>query len=324
MSSDERMPLASTTNNAVPLKDEKYYFESGDCVFLVEGVLFKARIHVARFHFCRDPSSAFANMFADAKGDPSEPIPLNDSVDNFRALCWAMYALPAEMCAIGTNPSSIPVKTYLNLAEIAHKYLLVDYESWAWNMARSIRNRCPHVSQNLHRRRTGAHARLGVALPVSGNRARAAEYGRARGRRKFQADIYWDLREKFLLGPVIASVQTGFAAFNLTQAQLNRLVWGHALISQCFRAPVLGMTLDSNCYSCLYSSSFGFNSCTTEWTNTAVNLHDPSSVMHAQRRFDDNSCIQKHLDHIWKEWDVQFTRSGADYFLGPAVDEKSE
>nr|GAT61387.1 predicted protein [Mycena chlorophos] len=67
-------------------------------------------------------------------------IPLDDSAEDFRALCWAMYSSPTEMYAVWTTPTTVDVKTYLRIVHIAHKYLLTEYETWAWLMARKSGN----------------------------------------------------------------------------------------------------------------------------------------------------------------------------------------
>ncbi|KAF7299867.1 BTB domain-containing protein [Mycena chlorophos] len=125
-------PPVEVSTPQQPVKDEKYYFEKGDCTFLVQGVLFK----LTRFQLSRDPQSFFAVLFADANGDASEVIELDDSVEDFRALCWAIYSGPIEMYNACTVPSTVEVKTYLRIIDIAHKYVLPEYETWAWLMSR--------------------------------------------------------------------------------------------------------------------------------------------------------------------------------------------
>ncbi|KAF7364778.1 BTB domain-containing protein [Mycena venus] len=81
------------------VNDDKYFFDDGDCMFIVGGFLFK--LH--RLFLSRDPESVFRDMFripqgSTTAGNELDPIPLTeDSADDFRALCWALYALPGEI-----------------------------------------------------------------------------------------------------------------------------------------------------------------------------------------------------------------------------------
>ena len=100
--------------DAIIVRDEEYYRMDGDCVILVGGVFFKVRhltlssslnckvnfIQVHRFLLERD-LSAFANMFSMPQGETAlphaltdeNPLVLHDDIDDFRALCWIIYAL---------------------------------------------------------------------------------------------------------------------------------------------------------------------------------------------------------------------------------------
>ncbi|KAF7299849.1 hypothetical protein HMN09_00991900 [Mycena chlorophos] len=327
MSSSEEIPSTPTslTNDSekdlvvVPVKDEKYYFDYGDCTFLVEGVLFK----VSRFPFCRDPDSVIGNMFADAKGDPSDPIPLpQSSAEDFRALCWAMFALPDEMCDVGVNPGSVPVRQYLRIVDIAHKYLLTHYERWAWKMARKVNNAVEGYLDTCaedeleHMLDLGLRCQdsesapelLGlveaawVARAKSGavSSSRALTVAEERGRRKLQGEIYWNLRDKLVDGPVVASLETGLSSFGLTETQLNRLLWGHAMLSQCFRS------LERKKSESVAAEPF------MQQLLLPAQYFSPELIL----------FLVAYLEGMLQEWDKQSGQNAADYFLGrlPAVD----
>nr|GAT61395.1 predicted protein [Mycena chlorophos] len=354
MSSDEEIPSTPTslTNDSgsdkdlvvVPVKDEKYYFEKGDCTFLVEGVLFK----VARFHFCRDPDSVFANMFSDAKGDLSEAIPLpNDTAECFRALCWAMYALPAEMRTAYTNPSTVPVEKYLRILDVAHKYLLTDYENWAWNMAQSIPNgveahltactedalehifdlalRCGGCAPELLALVEKAWLDRVVAGTVTYQRALTV--AEDRGRRKLQGDIYWHLHQKLVDGEVVTSPESGFAAFDLTETQLRRLLWGVGLLLQRRSAKAdqstpLKKTSTGSCsnYHCRVYGPQSNSSCSAAWMHEIGTVqYNPNWMAQTKNNYSSHTCLVEHLDRLWQDWQALFGPGGAiaDYFLGP-------
>ncbi|KDQ62746.1 hypothetical protein JAAARDRAFT_701708 [Jaapia argillacea MUCL 33604] len=116
-----------------PTRDTQYYLDDGDCVILVDNILFK----VHRFLLARD-SSAFQNMFSlpsDKKGvtegsKDDNPVFLpGDTPDQFRALLWVMYALPPELQVYNTPKADI--SHLLTIAEITNKYHFATIETWA-------------------------------------------------------------------------------------------------------------------------------------------------------------------------------------------------
>ncbi|KAF9483565.1 hypothetical protein BDN70DRAFT_873637 [Pholiota conissans] len=128
--------LNSAQNDPI-VRDETYYKEKGDCVILVGRVLFK--IH--RYLLERD-ASAFLNMFALPQDDEStqstsdeDPLILHDDVDDFRALCWIMYALPTvhmQQYRIATAN----VKNLIGLYLISQKYHFEAHETFARELLR--------------------------------------------------------------------------------------------------------------------------------------------------------------------------------------------
>ncbi|KAK7022165.1 BTB domain-containing protein [Favolaschia claudopus] len=112
-------------------RDETYYFDDGDCMFLVDGVLFK--LHKAFLN--RDPESMFFGMLniPQPKILDAEPVKLtDDSAEEFRALCWVLYALPDAIHIQATANAEIP--KLLKIAKICHKYTLAKIETWALDM----------------------------------------------------------------------------------------------------------------------------------------------------------------------------------------------
>ncbi|KAF9481105.1 hypothetical protein BDN70DRAFT_563680 [Pholiota conissans] len=118
--------------SAPAIRDKNYYLADGDCVIRIGNILFK----VHRFLLVRD-SSAFADMFSMPEGSATQnmatdedPIVLHDTIDEFRALCWIIYALPMvyvnQMDALKVEIAKI---TCLYL--IAHKYHFESHEQFA-------------------------------------------------------------------------------------------------------------------------------------------------------------------------------------------------
>ncbi|TFK34744.1 hypothetical protein BDQ12DRAFT_726607 [Crucibulum laeve] len=115
-----------------PVRDPEFYREDGDCVILVENTLF--RIH--RYLLARD-NSAFVNMFnlpntgtcSQTKSD-GDPLVLHDSTQEFRAFCWALYALPSEVHDL-SYPSVTVMPKLIRVAVIANKYHFITLEKWS-------------------------------------------------------------------------------------------------------------------------------------------------------------------------------------------------
>ncbi|KAL1676926.1 hypothetical protein EV122DRAFT_266547 [Schizophyllum commune] len=136
--------VSDVTDIARRGRDAVYWRPDGDAVFLVDGVLFK--IH--SFLIGRD-GSAFEDMFTlpnkgdlAIRGSEEEPIELHgDTADRFRALCWALYALPTEIHSQATTDIDLP--RMLDIAEMANKYHFKAFEKWSMDMISkySLRNR---------------------------------------------------------------------------------------------------------------------------------------------------------------------------------------
>ncbi|KAJ7069361.1 hypothetical protein C8F01DRAFT_1112417 [Mycena amicta] len=322
-----------------PVKDEKYYFDDGDCTFLVDGVLFK--LH--KFNLYKNPDSAFRTMFEDAKGDASEIIPLYDATEDFRALCWVIYAPLSEIFHLTTHPDDVPVSKYLSILEIAHKYALLDIETWAWGMARLVSSRVPvHLDtcseddlQNLMGLavrcassapellvlvETAWFARIKRAeLPYS----RALTVGEFYGRRSFQADVYMELREKLVAGPTWTSPTVGLLNFKLTKVQSDCLLLGHAILSNqtgCIQSllsqqlPQQNGAYHSNHYYC--ESQWRGYSQSSISTNPATAI----AVIEQASQSCGYPCVKVHLESILVTLREHLPTNTADYFLCPAVD----
>ncbi|KAJ7069329.1 hypothetical protein C8F01DRAFT_512266 [Mycena amicta] len=233
----------------VPEKDEKYYFEDGDCTFLVERVLFK--LH--KFNLRRDPESMFCNMFKDANGEKSETISLDDSADDFRALCWVMYALPTETHLQFIQPANVP--RLIQVAKKANKYSMTDFEQWAFEM---LKAQCGSKSPPLNFAETcsedmlesmmevalicGATSFLPLVMAAWINRiakgdflaSRALTLGEGHGLRGFSTDIYYNLIRRLTMAEDVS--HDAISRFELTPDQLICLLSGHLRLSNAWNA----------------------------------------------------------------------------------------
>lgn len=94
------------------VRDPKFWFKKGDCVVIVENTMLKVSTmcrsfskalvtpstQIHRSDLERD-CSVFADMFSLPNGDDSpntttetDPLILPDKLNEFRALCWVLYA----------------------------------------------------------------------------------------------------------------------------------------------------------------------------------------------------------------------------------------
>ncbi|KAF9465334.1 hypothetical protein BDZ94DRAFT_1214844 [Collybia nuda] len=128
---DEEMNTIQLTGSSC-IRDTTYYKEEGDCTIFVKTTLFK--IH--RFILARD-GSTFEGMFALPPGNcPTQgssddnPVVLHDEPDDFRAMCWALYALPMDISTPQLSTES-DVSKFLGISRLANKYHFASFEKWS-------------------------------------------------------------------------------------------------------------------------------------------------------------------------------------------------
>ncbi|KAF7314799.1 hypothetical protein MKEN_00954300 [Mycena kentingensis (nom. inval.)] len=273
------------TSSKAPTKDLLYFFEDGDCTFLAGGVIFK--LH--KLLLCRDPKSMFRNLFNDAKGDASEMIPLSDSAEDIRALCWLLYMLPGDVYNLAKSPGKVDVLRHLRILDMTHKYILPHYESLAWTMLNATPNAlsdflvkcsedqleyalalgCRHTSPDATLRELLGLVeqqwitRIINASPETSLR-RALDIGERYGRRRIQTRVYLQLRkwlcwEKYFPPPTTARKDL---AISLTRSYS---VWRRGACGCCmlfglavmspFRAGVITNTAGTHGANCAGTTS---------------------------------------------------------------------
>ncbi|KAJ6583916.1 hypothetical protein DFH09DRAFT_263851 [Mycena vulgaris] len=312
-------------NGALPIQDTNYFFDDGDCVFLVEGYLFKLHKSI----LSRDPESMFRGMFSIPQGrdaiQSADPILTGDSAEEFRALCWVVYALPNEILLQNTPNADIP--RLVGAAKMCHKYNLSAFESWALDM---IRTQCASNMDYLSKCSTEmlSHlmalalrsgditllaivegnwmARIEDGLPC--NSALAA--GEEHGRRRFLADVYYHLNTQLYVSTL--SPANAFTQFHLTETQLLHLLSGHALLSnfwyQFRRGPLPAQ-----------NSCSRHHTCTQIWGRISWLPEGNSDVMKSLKAAQEHVvsvgygevCPGLHLGQAIANFDVTA------YFLGP-------
>ncbi|KAJ7486178.1 hypothetical protein B0H11DRAFT_2017277 [Mycena galericulata] len=135
------MMAISTPEDVVPMRDPTYYISDGNTVLQVENTLFK----VHRSMLIKDKST-FDSMFSldafthntedtvipsNSEGESDEnPIQLHgDKAEEFSALMWSLYSLPAEIAfSMTVQANDLQL---IHLARIAHKYQFRSTEMWA-------------------------------------------------------------------------------------------------------------------------------------------------------------------------------------------------
>ncbi|KAF7314803.1 hypothetical protein MKEN_00954700 [Mycena kentingensis (nom. inval.)] len=242
-------PDREPDTSGAPHPDAEYFLEDGDFTFCIQDVLFK----LPKFTLCLDRGSMFYNMFHDIRGDAAEVIPLDDSPEDFRFLCWAMFAPRSEMHAVSREPDDIDVRKFMRILEIAHKYMLRDLEGWAWSVAQ-LKNSGQGVPQYLDAcsqlelaRLLGLGLRCTTSAPDLLPLVETAWIKRIRrgdlshsfalttcelhGRWDLQADVYIDLRRRLFTGPALHPPASILTQFKLTDRQLDALLLGHARLT---------------------------------------------------------------------------------------------
>lgn len=113
-------------------KDKNYYFEDGNVVLLIDKRLFK--IHKALF---TRRSTFFETLFSlpqrtdRQEGESDEdPIVCYDRLEDFQALCWAVYASPQEILA-QEDWETVDAAKLIAVVGISHKYEFTLLKDWA-------------------------------------------------------------------------------------------------------------------------------------------------------------------------------------------------
>ncbi|KAF9483568.1 hypothetical protein BDN70DRAFT_929091 [Pholiota conissans] len=129
---DEDDKAGSAQEEKPIVRDEEYYKDNGDCVIRVRNVLFKIHRHLLD----RD-ASAFSNMFSLPQGTEGtqgatddDPLVLYDDADDFRALCWIIYALPTVYLQ-QSEVAEANLKNLVALYLISQKYHFEAHEKYA-------------------------------------------------------------------------------------------------------------------------------------------------------------------------------------------------
>ncbi|KAJ7740242.1 hypothetical protein DFH07DRAFT_69558 [Mycena maculata] len=327
---------------AVPIPDEAYFFDNGDCLFLAEGVLFK--LH--RWILCRDPDSMFRDMFSVPQGPQVmglDPISISDTRAEFRALCWVLYALPNEIHLQTTREAD--VQRLVHVAKMSHKYNLPLFETWALKMIllqceppldhlatctqdvlgqmMALATLCDHPvllclveSAWISRLSTG-ELRCSDALVA----------GEKHATRKFQGDVYYQLNKQIhsQLSALSPTSARGFSDFGLTDKQLLCLLSGHILLSNFWcrlREDGLPYSTRCNVLKYMHDTACVPTYANIQWPlNTAdvlMGLRSARQAVAAQPAptpFGIPTCIVGHLDILIHK----FTSEVANYFLEPST-----
>ncbi|KAJ7160131.1 hypothetical protein C8R46DRAFT_1223628 [Mycena filopes] len=238
-------------NPSEVLNDPDYFFENGDCVFRAEDCMFK--LH--KLILSRDSESMFPDMFGVPQGEvSSDPMDLillvGDSAADFRALCWALYALPPEIQA--QNEAGADIGRLVAVANLSHKYLLSSFESWAVGMMWvHCQPGCDYLARCTQDMLDAIHdaAVAGERQDLSSlveekwlarlksgelELRHALDFGEARGMMEFLGRAYYQqaLQMQQLAPTTGAEAQaTDFSQFNLNHLQIYRLLAGYCSLS---------------------------------------------------------------------------------------------
>nr|GAT52680.1 predicted protein [Mycena chlorophos] len=326
---------ASAKANPGAVRDERYFYHDGDCMFQVEGVQFK--LH--RFILCKDKDSMFSDMFnlprpqdhhvAAGEGEP-EIIPIPDeTARDFRALCWVHYAMPGELTAQAIRTPDFG--KLLSVLRMAHKFDMREFEKWAWEMMKlrptlldKYLEGCSEaaLARALEIAVKSANQELAEAvekiwlLGIQGSRPGVrSTYALATaehlGRRRFETCIYLELRRQLRSVPHLVSPARGFAHFGLDPEQLQKLLVGHAMLSNMLQSPSTAPIPKA-------ATCRGHNFCSGKWVEIyKFNENEPLKSISSIRtagQATGNPCIVGHLNNVLPK--VEDIESA---FLGPGM-----
>ncbi|KDR83122.1 hypothetical protein GALMADRAFT_238952 [Galerina marginata CBS 339.88] len=140
-----RSPQPDT--QTLPVNDSLYYMDEGDCFIRVEDTIFK----IPRY-FLTKGSSVFRDMFSlpqegasDAQSlSKDDPLVLQDTVADFRALCWLFNAPPQEIVD-QEDAARIDIRKMVSILFISNKYQFLEYEKWVIAL---LERHCNRESEN--------------------------------------------------------------------------------------------------------------------------------------------------------------------------------
>ncbi|KAJ7069362.1 hypothetical protein C8F01DRAFT_1112420 [Mycena amicta] len=331
--------------SGAPIEDVEYFFEDGDCTFLVEGVLFK--LH--KIMLSREPQSMFRDMFKNAGGASSDVIPLHDTADEFRSLCWIVYALFVALIqpfpwteryhwaqADRDIPSSHSIVRYRcdetpphaashrQIQPSSARELGVDFDeggpcSCSDSPGGMREDHLDYVLRLADRCKETAPGFLDLVEEAWVHRIESGELAHAHaltvaesvGRRQFQGLVYLDLRKQLCHGPFVASLQGGLSHFGLTETQLSCLLFGHAMLTNMIKVPgTYRPNLLSNC-------PHRGGGCRATWESLTWDQRNPLAFAAVAKEKGRNfPCIATHLEIL----ECPTRENVADFFLGPMSD----
>ncbi|KAJ7643667.1 hypothetical protein FB45DRAFT_823393 [Roridomyces roridus] len=310
--------------------DKNFYFDDGDCLFVAGNVLFK----VHKMMLCRDPQSMFRDIFSVPQGTAVQTtdlaeIAVSDSAEEFRALCWAVYALPTDIQL--QNDKGADINRLIAVSKMAHKYVLPSYEKWTltmvWLHCQPGMDYLDGCSVDMSRRIFEAAVQGGredlcklvesrwlVRLNKGELELRdALDFGEMHNRRTFLGNAYYQQAVNMRGGfTPTAGCATDFSSqTNLKPEQLHRLLAGFCSLSLAFKdLESVKVPRVAGCHTGTSFSSYhptglldGVD------TTVAGGMNIWLAVEHAKKKQDYCKCRQSFLSSF-------VTGSVADHFLG--------
>ncbi|EKM79560.1 hypothetical protein AGABI1DRAFT_128707 [Agaricus bisporus var. burnettii JB137-S8] len=142
VSENETQPIVSSV-----IRDEDYYWHDGNCAIRVKDRLFKLHRYllerdsvIFRILFTLpqsdelsdDEKQTFTGQGVDGQSD-EDPIICDDSIEDFKALCWMLYAGPKEISA-QEKWKTMDMTQLLRVIVISDKYGFENLRAWSLNV----------------------------------------------------------------------------------------------------------------------------------------------------------------------------------------------
>ncbi|KAF9445386.1 hypothetical protein P691DRAFT_637196, partial [Macrolepiota fuliginosa MF-IS2] len=115
-------------------KDADYYFDDGNCVLRIDNCLFNLHRTILRRSstFFRNMLSSSQPREGGANGDSDDhPIVCQDSLEAFRAWCWALYAGIEDLGDDNSTDTGPDEEKCAHIGLLAHKYGCAAIGGWA-------------------------------------------------------------------------------------------------------------------------------------------------------------------------------------------------
>ncbi|KAI5118254.1 hypothetical protein M0805_007503 [Coniferiporia weirii] len=118
------------------LRDEKYYFPDGSCIFLAENTLFNVCTRLDHLE-----NALSGEQIPEGTTDENPIVLHGDTAREFRHFLWALYSMPHELKGLHRTRTDVP--KLLDIVNVSIKYSFKSLEIWACDILKACIARRP-------------------------------------------------------------------------------------------------------------------------------------------------------------------------------------